>query len=66
MNEVTSPQHPVRFLTSDGKLYDIDWRDIETAMERDPEGYTVPPDDPNELVLTAEDCVWLWRNGTGF
>ena len=47
----------IRFKLSDGHLYDIDWRDIELAMERDPEGRTVPGDDPNVLILTAEDCV---------
>jgi len=62
----TEPQCPVRFMTSDGQLYDVDYRDIEKAFERDPEGRTVPGDDPNELVLTAEDCVTLWMHGVGF
>ena len=60
------PLCPVRFRTSDGELYDIDWRDVEKAFERDPEGRTVPGDDLNELVLTAEDCVTLWMHGVGF
>jgi hypothetical protein len=60
------PLCPVRFRTSDGELYDIDWRDIERAFERDPEGRTVPGDDLNVLVLTGEDCVWLWMRGIGF
>jgi len=59
------PLCPVRFQTSDGQLYDVDFRDIETVFERDPEGRTVPGDDPNELLLTA-DCVWLWMHGIGF
>ena len=59
------PQHPVRFLTSGGELYD-DWRDIEEAFKRDPEGRTMPPDDPNKLMLTSEDCVWLWMRRIGF
>jgi len=50
----------VRFLTSDGELYDIDWRDIEEAFERDPEGRTVPGPNRDELLLTAEDCVMLY------
>ncbi len=50
----------VRFKTSTGELYDVDWRDVELLQERDPEGYTVLGDDPNTLLLTAEDCVWLW------
>jgi len=62
----TEPLCPVRFRTSDGQLYDVDYRDIEKAFERDPEGRTVPGDDPNELMLTAEDCVWLWMRGVGF
>jgi len=61
----TEPLCPVRFRTSDGELFDVDFRDIEQAFERDPEGRTVPDDDPNELVLTADDCVmlWMWRVG---
>ena len=59
-------QYPVRFMTSDEQLFDIDYRDIEKALERDPEGRTVPGDDPNELILTADDCVWMWMHGIGF
>ncbi len=61
-----APQCPVRFLTSDGELYDIDWRDIEEAFKRDPEGRTMPGDNPNALLLTAEDSVWFWMHGIGF
>lgn len=53
----------VRFKTSTGELYDCDWRDIEILQARDPQGHTVPGDDPNVLLLTAEDCVWLWMQG---
>jgi len=60
------PQYPVRFMTSDEQLFDIDYRDIEKALERDPEARTVPGDDPNELILTADDCVWMWMHGIGF
>jgi len=60
------PLCPVRFMTSDAQLYEIDWRDIDEAMQRDPEGRTVPGDDPNVLVLTADDCVWMWMHGIGF
>lgn len=49
------PMHPVCFKTSDGQRYLIDWRDIEIAMERDPEGRTIPSGNPNELLLTAGD-----------
>lgn len=48
------------FKTSRAELYDVDWRDVELLPERDPEGHTVPGDNPNVLLLTAEDCVWLW------
>ncbi len=34
--------HPIRFKTSTGELYEVDWPDV------------------NVLLLTAEDCVWLW------
>jgi hypothetical protein len=60
------PQCPVRFLTSDGRLLEIDWRDIEEVFRRDPEGHTMPGDNPNELLLTGDDCVWLWMKGIGF
>ncbi len=60
------PLCPVRFMTSDAQLYEIDWRDIDEAMQRDPEGRTVPGDDPNVLVLTADDCVWMWMHGIVF
>jgi len=60
------PLCPVRFRTSEGELFDVDYRDIEKAFERDPEGRTVPHDDPNVLLLTAEDCVTLWMCGIAF
>ena len=60
------PLCPVRFRTSEGELYDVDYRDIEKAFERDPAGRTVPGEDPNELILTADDCVWVWMHGIGF
>jgi len=50
----------IRFRTSDGTLWQVDWRDVEEMQERDPNGRTVPGDDPNVLLLTADDCVWLW------
>jgi len=50
----------VRFKTSTGELYDVDWRDVELLQQRDPEGHTVTGPDLNTLLLTAEDCVWLW------
>jgi len=50
----------VRFKTSTGELYEVDWRDVELLQQRDPDGHTVPGPDPNVLLLTAEDCVFLW------
>ena len=61
-----APMHPVRFKTSDGQRYLVDWRDIEIAMERDPGGWTMPSGNPNELLLTANDCALLWEMGIGF
>ena len=55
------PLCPVRFRSSDGELYAVDRRDIEEVFRRDPEGGTVAGDDPNELLLTAGDCAWLWE-----
>ena len=40
-------------------------RDIEILLGRDPEGRTVPGPDVNELLLTADGCVWLWSQGIG-
>ena len=60
------PQYPVRFKTSDGQLYDVDYRDIGEVFKRDPEGRTMPHDDPNVLLFTAEDAVMLWMRGIGF
>ena len=71
----TSPQldaqgreimYPIAFETSDGKRYFVDWRDIDEAMRRDPDGRTLPSGDVNVLQLTADDCVFLWLNGIGF
>lgn len=56
----------IRFRTSKGYLYEVDWRDYEILQQRDPEGRTVPGPDPNVLLLTAEDCVWLWSLGVSF
>jgi hypothetical protein len=65
MNDDDDILYGITFKTSTGQLYAVDYRDIELAMERDPEGRTVPGPDPNELLLTAEDCVWLWMMGIG-
>lgn len=64
--DIQELMHPLCFETSDGQRYWIDWRDIEKAMERDPKGVTLPGSDLNELLLTAEDCVFLWTHGIGF
>jgi hypothetical protein len=56
----------IRFKTSKGELYEVDWRDIEILQQRDPEGRTVPGPDVNELLLTAEDSVWLWSMNIRF
>ena len=62
----SEPLCPVRFKTSDGLLYDVDFRDIDELFRRDPEGRTMPHDDPNVFLLTAEDCVWLWMQRIAF
>ena len=66
--ETTSPQlmHPIRWIGPDEEVYLVDWRDIEEAMRRNPGGRTAPSTDLNELMLTAEDAVWLWEQGMGF
>ena len=59
-------QYPLRFQTSKGKRYFVDWRDIERVLELDPNGHTLPNPKHDELLLTAADSVWLWMNGIGF
>lgn len=70
--ETTSPNevspnvmHPVRWIGPDDEVYLVDWRDIEEAMRRNPGGRTLPRDG-DELMLTAEDCAWLWGIGIAF
>jgi hypothetical protein len=53
------------FKTSANKLFEVDWRDVELLAERDPEGRTMPSPDPDQLLLTAHDFVWLWSIGVG-
>jgi hypothetical protein len=53
----------IRFKANDGTLWNCDWRDVELLQELHPEGYTVCGDDLNVLLLTPEDCVWLWSMG---
>lgn len=65
-NKVMHLMHPVLFQVSDGRRLLVDWRDIEEVMRRDPEGRTMPNDNADELMLTAEDCVFLWMHGIGF
>lgn len=55
----------IRFQSSEHGLLEVDWRDYELLQERDPDGYTVPGEDPNVLLLTADDCVWLWSMAIG-
>lgn len=67
--EATSPKevmHPVRWIAPDGEVYLVDWRDIEEAMRRNPGWRTMPSHDWDKLMLTAEDCAWLWGQGIGF
>jgi hypothetical protein len=67
----------IRVRSSDGALWDVDSRDADTFLVRDPKAQIVPASpapsawsviaekvrDVNEL--TAEDCVWLWSQGIG-
>lgn len=66
MEKTQEVMHPLLFQVSDGRRLLVDWRDVEELMGRDPEGRTLPPSDPNELQLTADDCVFLWTRGIGF
>ena len=51
----------VRFVSSNGNTFDIHPDDFPEAQEMDPELRTIPGPDPNMLLLTAEDYVWLWE-----
>jgi hypothetical protein len=64
--DIEDVMYPVPFETSDGKRYLVDWRDAMEVFQRDPGAITLPPEDLNELTLTADDCVWLWSQGIGF
>jgi hypothetical protein len=56
-------RYPIRVYLPDGRqTIEIDYRDFEILMERDPRVRTLPSPDPNKLILTAEDYVMLWRN----
>jgi hypothetical protein len=66
METANEVMYPIRWIDPNGDAYQIDWRDIEEAMRRYPEGRTAPGDNINELLLIADDCVWLWSLGIGF
>jgi hypothetical protein len=53
----------VRVITSDNQVHDIVARLMPEALEIDPDLRTIPGPNPNMLVLTAEDVVWLWTCG---
>ena len=47
-------------ISSNGWAGEVDVRDFDQALERDPGLRTLPPADPNQFVLTPEDHVLLW------
>ena len=63
LQPIDNPAPEIMFKRSNGELLWIDWRDFEILQDRDPDGYTVPAQDLDLFLLTAEDCVWLWSLG---
>jgi hypothetical protein len=55
----------ILFVGFDGAKYLVDWRDFERVQGRDAFARTVPGSDPNHLILTPADCVFLWSVGIG-
>jgi hypothetical protein len=57
--------YPIRFVSGfDGEVYEVDWRDWSELCQRDIHARSIPSD-PNCLMLTADDCAWLWHIGIG-
>ncbi len=52
----------IRVVLSNGKVFEIDWRDFEGAKKRDPGMRTVPGADRDELILSADDFCFLLQN----
>jgi hypothetical protein len=52
----------ILFIGFDGQRYFSDWRDWEAVCRVDPEARTVG-DNPDRLILTADDAAFLWSAG---
>jgi hypothetical protein len=57
--------YPIPFIGCDEKCYQVDWREFEWVFAIDRDARTLSSADPNFLILTAEDCVFLWSAGIG-
>ena len=55
----------IRSVDSYGRTVQIHPDDFAKAQEIDPELRTIPSPDPNILLLTPEDYVWLWEMEIG-
>jgi hypothetical protein len=55
----------IRSVDSYGRTVQIHPDDFAKAQEMDPELGTIPGPDPNILLLTPEDYVWLWEMEIG-
>jgi hypothetical protein len=47
-------------VASDGGLWSIPEHRLDEAYTIDPDLRLIPPSNPNELILTGEDCAFLW------
>jgi hypothetical protein len=55
----------IRSVDGCGRTVQIHPHDFAKAQEMDPELWTIPGPDPNILLLTPEDYVWLWEMEIG-
>jgi hypothetical protein len=56
------PSQEILFVGFDGQRYWSDWRDFEAVCAVDAEARTIG-DNPDRLILTALDAVFLWSAG---
>jgi hypothetical protein len=51
----------IKFRDSAGRLLEVHPADLARVIEIDPDTRVLPPADPNEFVLSAEDELFLWE-----
>ena len=51
----------IRFVASDGSVHSVPERWLSMAYDIDPGLRTIPGPDPDILILTGEDRLFLWE-----